>query len=210
MKLEELDYDYTVHEDRYKQDGRLMVRFFKELIIDEQASKDAGYKKFREAVFVQIVVPGDRRHIVVREAREDDINRFRDKYDRFMANEQVQIDGYPLSQWPQVARAQVEELKYLNFHTVEHLANASEQAMAKYPGLRELSRRACVFITAQKENAPVEKLQSQIDEMAAVNKQLQEQLRSLLETAGRDPKMAVAAAGIVQAQVADPADLGED
>lgn len=210
-KLEELDYDYTVHEDRYKQDHRLMVRFYKDVVPDDEASKAAGFRKFRDTTFIQIVVPGDRRQITVREARPEDKHRFREKYERFVANEANEIDGYPLSQWASMTRAQVEELKYFHIHTVENLANAGEQVMARHPGLRELQRRAAAFLEQQKGNAPVEKLQSQIDTLARQNEVLQAQLAEFMKNAGRTPQTAAAAAKIASSpdQHDDPKDLGE-
>ena len=205
MKLDELDYDFQVHEDRHKMDHKLVVRFFKEVMLDVEASKEAGHKKFRDAVMIQIMVPGDRRHIVVREVRPDDIQRFNEKYTKFMANEQTEVDGYPISQWPAVTRAQAEELKYLGFHTVENLAETSEAVMSKYPGLREISRRASAFIMAQKESAPVEKLQGQIDDLAKQNEVLQMQLREFMAGAGKTADHAVAAAKVTSKQEAKAA-----
>lgn len=201
MPLDQLDYDYTVHEDRYKQDSRLMVRFYKDVLLDPEASKEAGHKKFRDTVFVQIVVPGDRRQIVIREARPDDIARFQEKYDKFMANNAAEIDGYPISQWAMVTRAQAEELKYLNFHTVELLASAGEQTMGKYPGLRELTRRAQAFMQAQTDTIPIEKMQTQIDDLAKANAVLMEQLRTFMADAGKNPEHAVAAAAVTAQKV---------
>lgn len=205
MKLDELDYDFQVHENRFKMDHKLVVRFFKEVMLDVEASKEAGHKKFRDAVMIQIMVPGDRRQIVVREVREDDKQRFGEKYEKFMANEQVEVDGYPISQWPAVTRAQAEELKYLGFHTVENLAETSEAVMSKYPGLREISRRASAFITAQNESAPVEKLQTQIDDLAKQNEVLQMQLREFMSGAGKTAEHAVAAAKVASKETAKAA-----
>lgn len=209
-KLEELDYDHTVHEDRYKQDHRLMVRFFTDVLPDEKATKEAGHKKFRDAVFIQIVVPGDRRQVTIREARPDDIARFREKYDRFMANHEVEVDGYPISQWPVISRSQAEELRYLGFHTVENLAHASEQALTKYPGLRALQQRAAAFIEAQTRTAPIEKMQTQIDDLAQQNAALMAQLQMFMKEAGKTPTGVMAVAAIEAGQHDhDPVDLGE-
>lgn len=203
--LETLDYDHTVHEAREKHDDKLMVRFYKDVVPDEAGTKDAGYKKFREAIMVQIVVPGNRRQITIREAREDDIRRFEKHYNRFKANDEVQMDGFPLAQWPLMTRAQVEELRYFHFYTVEHVANAQESVMSKYPGLRELSRRAQAWLTTQKEAAPVEKLQTQIDDLAQQNKVLQEQIALFMKESGKNAEHAVATATILANQAATKA-----
>lgn len=214
MPLEELSYDHTVHEDRRKNDNRLMVRFYNDIIFDPDATKDAGIRKFRDCTMVQIMVPGDRRNIIVREARDDDKERFAKQYERFQSSGDEALDGYPLVQWPLVARSQVEELKYLGFRTVENVAHANEAAFAKYPGLRELSRRAQAWLEAQQGAAPIEKMNSVIDAQNEEIAQLRAQMKAFMEGAGKNAQHAVASAMVTQQGLTtnqeDPVDLGED
>ncbi len=194
-----------------------MVRFYKDIIPDLEQTKATGIKKFRDCVMIQIMVPGDRRNIIVREVRDDDKLRFTKHWERFQSSDEETLDGYPLAQWALLSRAQVEELKYLGFRTVENVALANEAAFSKYPGLRELSRRAAAWLEAQNGAAPIEKMQSIIDSQAEMLVQLQTQMRALLEGAGHDPQQAKASAIITQENLekvtqvndVDPPNLGE-
>lgn len=176
MELDTLDYDHTMHENHSAADKKLYVRFFMEVMPDDIATAEAGMRKFRDAEMIQIMAPGDKRNIVVREVRHEDTTRFESLYQRFKATNESVPEGYPLAQWPMASRAMVEELKYLGFMTVEQVAGASDTAMTKSPGLRELQRRASAFIETQRQTAPVEKLQGLIEkqneQIAAMQLQL--------------------------------------
>lgn len=163
MALETLDYDHTLFESRTKGDEKLYVRFYADIVPDPDATAQTGIRKFRDTVMIQIMVPGDKRNIVVREAREDDKERFAAAFKKFEDGNADVLDGFPLSQWPMASRAMVEELKYLGFHTVEHVARAADIACAKHPGLRELKSRAAAWLQAQQDAAPIEKLNSALE-----------------------------------------------
>ncbi len=185
MPLAELDYDYRIHEQPHKGDEKLYVRFYRDILPDEHATQQTGIRKFRDAEFIQIMVPGDKRSVVVREVRESDKLRWPAVYKKFSEGSGEHIEGYPLAQWPLATRAMVEELKYLGFVTVEQVASATDLACSKHPGLRELSRRAQGWLQAQKDAAPIEKLNSELEkrdaEMAALKASLEEQAKLIAE-----------------------------
>jgi hypothetical protein len=164
--MQELDFDHTMYEREYAGDDRMLVYFFTEVIPDEEASKVAGIRKFREAEMIHIAAPGAKSSIIIREVREDDKHRFAAKYEKFqkgMVDEQV--EGYPLKEWSILSRSMVEELKHLGFRTVEQIASASDSVVSKYPGLRELQSRAKTWLESQKSTVPLEKLHTQVEEM---------------------------------------------
>lgn len=163
MELAELDYDFQLHEDQRSADSKLFVRFFVDILPDTDASEKTGIRKFRDVEMVTIMVPGDKRNVVTREVREEDKVRFPKVYEHFKKGLSDVPEGFPLSQWPMATRSLVEELKYMGFHTVEAVANAAEQVMGKYPGLRELQRRAKAWLAAQEGAAPIEKMQTELE-----------------------------------------------
>ena len=73
----------------------------------------------------------------------------------------------------------VEEMKYLGFTTVEQLAEASDLACAKVPGLQNYKQRAKVFLEFAKGNSPVEKLQAQVAEEKARADAAEAQLKDM-------------------------------
>jgi hypothetical protein len=181
--LAELDYDHTMHEREHAGDEKLYVRFFPEVLPDVEASDATGMRKFKDVTMVQIMVPGAKYNIVVREAREDDLARFPKQYDLYKAGKDEDLTGFPLREWPLCTRAMTEELRYLGFRTVEHVANATDGAMGKNPGLRELQKRAASWLQLQKETAPLEQALSAIEhrdkEIAAMKAQMEEMTKAL-------------------------------
>lgn len=174
----ELDYDYTMHTRERAGDEKLYKRFFMEVLPDEEESVKTGMRKFRDAEMIMIQTPGDKRNIIVREARPDDKERFAEEYAKFRAGHEEQSSGYPLKEWPLITRAMAEEFKYLGFHTVEQLAGANDTVLSRYPGLREVSRRAQSWIQAQADAAPLEQLQNELktrdEQIAAMQAQINE------------------------------------
>lgn len=183
MALAELDYDHTWHEREHAGDEKLFVRFYTEVLPDIEQSEATGMRKFRDAVMVQIMTPGAKNNIVVREARPDDIERFPKQYSQFTAGQEEDLTGFPLKEWPLCTRAMTEELRYLGFRTVEHIASATDAVIGKYPGMRELQRRAQTWLAAQKETAPLEKamveLEKRDETIAAMQAQMAEMTKAL-------------------------------
>jgi hypothetical protein len=180
MSLAEIDYDHSLFTRERAGDEKLYVRFFSEVLPDIVQSELTGMRKFRDADMVQIVVPGDKSNIVVREARPDDIERFEKQYKAYKANAEEDLVGFPLSQWPLCTRAIVEELKYFGFRTVEHVAQASDTILSKHTGMRELQRRAVSWLALQKETAPMEQLQTALEKRDEQIAALQAQVSQLL------------------------------
>jgi hypothetical protein len=178
MALAELEFDHTIFNEQHKGDDKLYVRFFNDIVPDPDKSAETGMRKYRDATMIQIMVPGDKRNIVVREAHEGDKQRFSKLYERFADGKGEHVDGYPLAQWPLASRAMVEELKWLGFQTVEQVAGANDASCSKYPGLRELKARAESWVAAQQGAAPIEKLNTELEksntQVAALQQQMAE------------------------------------
>jgi len=152
-------------------DDRLGVMFYKRTVEDKERTLAEGRKCFKEVEYVRIMVPGDRHNPVDRRVQRtgilptDDTLRFPKQYARFKNQEQqVEHDGTPLSFWPQINAALVEELKYLNIFTVEQLATLADTHVAKIPRGQEFKRKAAEFVTAQKDAAALNKLQAELTE----------------------------------------------
>lgn len=179
----ELDYDHNWHERQYGGDEKLFVSFREETFPDEEASAEAGYKKFRLGDMITIVVPGDKLNIVEREVRQDDMERFAAKFQAYKAGRTEEaLEGYPIKSWALVDRAVAEELRYLGFRTVEQIAGASSGIIGKYPGFSQIQARAKNWLDAQTSSAPMEKLQNQLEEqnkqMAAMQAQMAEMIKA--------------------------------
>lgn len=139
-------------------DARLHVEIYKLPVRNEFESQKEGRAIFTEVVMISIQVPGDNTTKVVQPLRDDHKMRFPRHWAYFEATqgkEALEI-GTPLSQWPLLGPAQVEELRALKFRTVEQIASASDlqlQRMGAAGGeagtsLRDKARR---FLTVAKD-----------------------------------------------------------
>lgn len=180
MPLAELEFDHKMLNNRNGADDKLYVRFFTEVLPDEAASKAAGLRKFRDVEMITIMVPGNKKEVRTREARPEDIERFQGVYDKFKKDKDAMPDGTPISEWNQVSSpALKEELRYMGFITVEQLAGASESVLVQNAGLRTLKQRAAQWLLMQQENAPVERLSSELADRDAKIEALQQQMAEM-------------------------------
>ena len=114
-------------------DARLAVQFYKKSVKQDMASDEAGRPIFKEFDFVRIMIPGDNLTEIDTYAQESHKQRFPRQwahYQNQVANHE-DIVGTPLEQWPQVTRSQAEELRGLKFHTVESIAECSDQQLQR-------------------------------------------------------------------------------
>lgn len=177
--MDTLDFDHTVFTaQQQKADEGLAVRIYVAALKDEPASVTAGRPIFADTEMIEIRVRGDRNNVVNRPVREDDKRRFRAAYDDFKAGREKSSVGTPLAEWPIMSVSMTEEMKYLGFYTVEQLADAGEAALAKVPGLLTMKNRAKAFLEFAKGAAPLEQLQTDVDQMKS---QLEVQARQAEE-----------------------------
>jgi membrane protein involved in colicin uptake len=123
----------AIESDISNADSRLAVQFYKKTVKQDIASDEAGRPIFKEFDFVRIMIPGDNLTEIDTYAQESHKQRFPRQwahYQNQVANHQ-DIIGTPLDQWPQVSRSQAEELRGLKFHTVESIADCSDQQLQR-------------------------------------------------------------------------------
>jgi len=148
-----------------------MRQFYTEAVEDKDASLANGRFIAKEVDFCKIRFPGSSNVLVV------EMNEFAMKgphgraYAKWkaieLANGEHAIEGTPLETVTWLTKSLVLELKHLNVHTVENLANVSDTNAQKMTGLTILRSKAKAFLLASKESAPIQKLQSQIDKLVA-------------------------------------------
>ena len=193
----------------FAQTTTLIARFYKESVLDERETngwtetkynKDtgepyivrhegAGINKYREAIFVEIRVPGNTTEIRAREVRPTDKMRFEKAWERF-EKEQAGIAsgeaGTPLELIAGTSKAQLAELRGLGIFTLEDLAACSDSNGQKIMGFNRLREKAAALLAAQEGNAPIAKLQSQIDAKDAEVNELKAAVARLTAAAKED------------------------
>jgi hypothetical protein len=115
-------------------DSRLQVRFYKKSVQQEQESMDAGRPIYKDFDFVHICVAGDTLTEIDTYALNSHKQRFPIQWANYMNRQGAhdeEIVGTPLVEWPLVSKSQAEELRAMKFHTVESIANASDQQLQR-------------------------------------------------------------------------------
>jgi hypothetical protein len=120
--------------DENNADSRLQVRFYKKPVHQEQESLEAGRPIYKEFDFVHICVAGDTLTEIDTYALQQHKQRFPIQWANYMnrvgANDE-EVVGTPVAEWPLVSKSQAEELRAMKFHTVESIANASDQQLQR-------------------------------------------------------------------------------
>lgn len=184
-------------------DEKLLVFFHWDIVKDDIATIEEGRPIYRDAEFVRIFVPGDKTNVIDRPIRLGDKTRFPKQYDAFKAgkDEDAQLEGTPLRDWPMVGRAQCAEFHHFGIRTVEQLADVRDDICGKVPGLTGLKQTAGVWLQKAKSTAEAAKIAKQLDsfkttnedlaksvaDLKAMNQALQEQMRGLLTQQAKQP-----------------------
>lgn len=186
------------HEDFSKPragDERLAIRFFIKAKQDGEASQKEGRPIFKEHEFIQIMIPGDRGHIIIRPVNDGDRGRFSKQYDHWKRTQSNDlVDGTPLEAWGIIGLAQIEEYKYFGIRTIEHMANIRDDLAAKITGTQILKQKAQVFLETAKGEAPMKKMAAELvkrdEEINTLKNALEEQGKILAELqAERKPRI---------------------
>ncbi len=146
-----------------EQDKGLLVKFYMHPREMKDESAAAGRPVFRDTEYISILVPGSRSEIA-RRATAEDKARFAAHYEAFKRRQEMPDEGTPLMQWPPVSRAMVEQLAFFNIKTVEQLANIPDSNMPNIMGLGRLKQVAQQYLAAAAADAPLTKLQSELEE----------------------------------------------
>jgi hypothetical protein len=166
--------------DNRKGDEHLAVRFFRKAARDDVASAEAGVMRFKELDMIQIMVPGDRDNVIVRPAGEGDIRRFSKQYEDWKRNAtSEQLNGIPLEMWGKLSLAQIEEYRYIGVRSVEQLSQLADVACMKLPGALEMKRKAAAFLEVQKDEAPMRKVQAELEQRDQVIAEMAARLNAL-------------------------------
>jgi len=162
-------------------DGALGVRFDRRPMQDHEATTRAGRPIFKEVDFIHIWTPGDKTTEIDVPVDDHYRQRFAAKYEAYLAGrDQDSADGTPLSQWPGLTGAQVQELAHFRVKTVEQLAEMSDDNISKLgPGYLERRKAAKIYLEAAAGNAPLERMQADLQLRDNLIEQQKIQMKSM-------------------------------
>ena len=179
-------------------DALLSVRFYRKPIEIKDETIAQGRPIFKDADWIQIMTPGDQLNVIDTIARDNHKARFPQQwavYQNKIGN-QEEIVGTPVSAWPLVSMSQAEELKGIKFHTVESIANCSDQQLQRIGMIAGMSphafrEKARTYLNLAKDTAEVDAKNAELAQLKEENAkikaetdaklaQMQEQMAALL------------------------------
>ena len=193
----------AIDSDTQGADARLAVQFYKKSLKQDIASDEAGRPIFKEFDFVRIMIPGDNLTEIDTYAQESHKQRFPRQWAHYQnqVSSHEDIVGTPLDQWPQVTRSQAEELRGLKFHTVEAIADCSDQQLQRIGMVAGMSPhnfrlKAKAFLNLATDSAEVAQREAELQALKEENAKIkseteaklaamQEQVSALLATVAK-------------------------
>lgn len=157
-------------------DARLAVTFYKKSMKQEDESIAAGRPIFKEFDFVRICVPGDNLTEIDTYANDGHKARFPRQWAHYQnqVSSHEQIIGTPIEEWTIVSRSQADELKGIKFHTVESVANASDQQLQRIGMIAGMSpfafrEKAKSFLNLAEKVGDVNQREAEIEKLRLEN-----------------------------------------
>jgi hypothetical protein len=167
-------------------DGRLLVRFTLESRLDRRRTAEEGRSVYRDVPFVTIHIPGDKTLGIHRPVNASDKRRFPIQWARFenaqRTNMTPEMVGTPLSAWAMITPAQRNELQYFNVMTVEQLAGMSDDGAGSMMGIQKLKALAKRHVELERDNAPMVKLERELETRDNEISALKDQMKAQAET----------------------------
>ena len=169
-------------------DSSLLVKFVRDTTPDQAKTLEEGRPISKMADFISIRVPGDKLSSIYRPVREMDKQRFPEHWRKYQARQdQDDVEGTLLEDWPGVNAAQVEELKYFNVRTLEQLVSMSDSNAQGMMGINGLKERAKAYLEASETQAAAEKVIAAEKRVAELEAQVAELMKDKPKR-GRPPK----------------------
>jgi len=193
----------AIDSDTQGADARLAVQFYKKSVKQNEASDEAGRPIFKEFDFVRIMIPGDNLTEIDTYAQESHKQRFPRQWAHYQnqVGSHEDVVGTPIDQWPQVTRSQADELRGLKFHTVESIADCSDQQLQRIGMVAGMSPhnfrlKAKAFLNLATDSAEVAQREAELQALKEENAKIkseteaklaamQEQVSALLATVAK-------------------------
>lgn len=162
-------------------------RFFMREFQDFAATAREGRPIFSEDEMVEIILPGNPYTRPICKVRDEHRQQWPTQYDAFLKSKTPAHDGTPIEEWPILKRPQIAEMKALEIHTIEQVANLSDTAIARIGmGGRYLVQKAQAFLDDAFAGALAEQLsrdnEMKDSEISTLRNQVEELSRLVRET----------------------------
>lgn len=163
MSTEAIDFAMNFEDNQQSEaDKKLLVAFYKGIDKNEAKSIEAGRPIFDEMDLIKILTPGSRDSFVGL-ATEQYQQRFPQQWARYKAGQAQDVSGTPLNLLPWLSMAQVAEFEAVGCKTVEQLAGMADNVGHKFMGYHAFKQKAQEYLDAAKGNAPIMKMQAELE-----------------------------------------------
>lgn len=175
---------YALESDEKNPKAGLWVEFYPGKRYNEFRSKETGKPEFDLITFIKKCNPGDPTNIVERPANDGDKDEWPQQWAAFERRTSYRPEsGTPLEDWPRLDVATVAKLKALEFHTVEQVAESSDQQCQRIGmGCFELRTKAAAYVKAAKDSSLVQK---QAEELALRDQEIADLKETVLRLGSR-------------------------
>jgi len=180
--FEEFDDFAKPDETRFSMDNKLYVEFFRKPVLQPGESRKEGRAVYKEVDYVRIHVPGDKASVIERPVTQQDEYRFQERYNKWKAGQEEAVTGTPLSALPGMTPSKVEEYKFFKLVTVEQLADANDNLGSKFMSFQADKQRAKAFMEVARNNAPIEKMNEELQKRDAEIENLRTMVEALQAT----------------------------
>jgi hypothetical protein len=151
-------------------------------------SQKLGRPVFREKLYIEIRIAGQRDIQAARPATHADKQRFPRHLEAFEKRVEPPTEGMPLIEWPKITRTLAEELAFLNVKTVEQLASMKDANLQQIMGGYGFRDQAVKWLATNS----AETVDREKEEMRETIALMQEQIEALLAKGKGEPTIAAA------------------
>jgi len=176
--MQTAEYNHNDFSRTAEADKALLVRFFYKNVQNKMESAAQGRPVFKEKIYIEIRIAGQRDIQACRPATHNDKQRFAPHFEAFEKRVEPPTEGMPLIEWPKITRSQAEELAFMNVKTVEQLAGMNDSNISTFMGgytLRDNAKQWLETNSTAEADREKEELRAQVAELREAVKSLQTQ-----------------------------------
>ena len=179
MQTFEANIEHFDPRNPYAGDEKTPIQFYMGVLQNDAKTLESGRPIFDDVECIKIYNSKD--NIIDRPVRDTDQRRWPRQYAAWKATgESVPgASGTRLEHWPMLSKGQAEELKYFKVFTVEQLAEMPDSTGQHIMGMQKLKVLAKAHMEVAKGEAPLLKMQAELEERDSKIAALEDQVAKL-------------------------------
>ncbi len=163
---------------QYGDDSNTHAEFEQVAVLNQKKSETAGCPQYDNVDFITIMFAGDKTKVVKKPVNEHYIARFPQQYSAYKAGLSQAPNGYDITQWPILTKAEAMDLKARGIHTVEMMANIPDSACSFF-GATQYREKARTTLSKAQDGSVVLAVKAENEVLKADIDALKEQIRDL-------------------------------